>query len=492
MAYGVLITGFSLKRFEDIKLEIENELREKFGEIDTDADSVFGQIDGVYSRHLAELWEQAENIYNSMYPSTAEGVSLDNACSYVGVKRLAATPSTSIVQLLGDESTLVPQDTAFSQSVSLKVFETLNDITITAANLHKTVISIDSAVTETWYRLTINGTLIEYKDSGTPTKASIAENLAILINASIPLTGVVESTYVTGDEFFTVITEDFTLSGSFEVTDLLNITFEELWTPVAVEASDAGATPVPIGSIDTIDTAVFGLSDVINLADGITGTNLETDAELRIRRRNSLNVVAAGTLSAILSRIEQDIPEVSKAFIFENATDLIDAFGRPPHSFEVIVAALDTVDINLSIARKIWERKPAGIATFGTTSVVIQDSNGDNQVVNFSHSITKYVHIKLEYDKTGSDVVFPLNGEDLIKAEVMRVGNLLTFGADLLIQVFAATGYAAGGVTDVVAYVAVTDNPLDPPTWQTTNLTINPADLPSFDLSRITLIDVTP
>jgi uncharacterized phage protein gp47/JayE len=491
MSYGVLTTGFSLKRFEDIKLEIEYELREKFGEIDTDADSVFGQINGVYSRHLAELWEQAENIYNSMYPSTAEGVSLDNAASFVGVKRLAATPSTVVIQLLGDESTLVLQTTAFSQSVSLKVFETLNDITITAANLHKTVISIDSAVTETWYRLTINGILIEFKDSGTPTKASIAEELKTLINASVDLNEDVLASYTTDDEFFTVTTKDFTLVGYFVVTALENISFEELWTPVAVEASEDGAIPVPIGSIDTIDTPVFGLSDVINFADGITGTNLETDAELRIRRRNSLNVVAAGTLSSILSRIEQDIPEVSKAFIFENNTDVEDAFGRPPHSFEVVVAALDTVDINLSIALKIWERKPAGIATFGTTSVIVQDSNGDNQVINFSHSITRYVHIKLEYDRTNADSVFPLNGEDLIKEEIMRVGNLLTFGADLLVQVFAACGYIAGGVTEVTPYVAVTDNPLDPPAWQTTNLSIDPADLPSFDLSRITLIDVT-
>jgi uncharacterized phage protein gp47/JayE len=492
MDYGVISTGFNLKRFDTIKTEVEDELRDAFGNIDTDADSVFGQIIGVFSRHLAEIWEQSENIYNAMYPSTAEGVNLDNSCSIVAVTRLAASASTAVVQLLGTESTVIPLASTFSQSLTTKVFETIEEVTISLSEVHKAVITVDTVTDITEYTITINGTDVDFTSGSSTTAQLIAEGLKNAINADPVVSLLVTASYTATDDFLTIISNDLTLAGIFTLVIDATLSVTELYTPVAVECTETGAIPVPLGSIDTVDTPISGLDSVTNLTEGTTGRNLETDAELRIRRRNSLNIIAAGTLGSILARITQDIPEVSAAFIFENDTGDIDAYGRPGHSFEVVVSALDTVDINQSIADKIWERKPAGIATYGTTSVTVVDSNGDNQTVYFTHAITKYVHIKLEYDTTGADAVYPLDGDDLIKAAVMELGETLTFGSDLLVQRFAACGYAAGGVTDVTASVAVTNAPGDTPSWQTTNLTVAAADLPSFDLTRITLIDVTP
>lgn len=486
MSYGVLTTGFALKRFENIKLEIEDELREKFGEIDTDPESVFGQLIGVFSRHLAEIWEQSENIYNSEYPSTAEGLSLDNAASFVGVHRLSATSSSAIVQMKGTESTLVTSGSQFSQSLTTKLFQTLENVTISAVTLHKAIILIDTSAIDYNYDVTINDELCRYTSPHTAkTKSEIAEGIKAIINANTNVNEQVIASHVTGDEFLTVLTLDYELVGAFKTVLGTNISFQEIWTPVAVEAMETGKIPVPIASVNTIVTPVFGLDEVTNLADGQIGTNIETDAEFRIRRRQSLNIAGAGTLGSILSRVLQDIPEVSRAFIFENETDIVDGYGRPPHSFELIVAAPNIPEVNQEIADKIWERKPAGIATFGTTTMTVKDSNNQDQLINFSHSVTKYVHIKLECTTTGSDSIFPTNGSDLIKDEILRIGNTLSFGSDLLVQVYAAAGYIAGGVVSVVASVAVTDNPGDSPSWQTTNLVITPSNFPSFDLSRI-------
>lgn len=493
MAFGLTDAGFILKRLEDIKEEVESGLRDSFGDINVGSDAVFGQVIGVFSRSIAEVWEQAENVYNATYPASAEGVSLDNSASLVGVERLVPTPTTAIVQMEGTESTVVPLSTDFSQSVNLKVFQTNAVATITKATLHRMKVLVDTAIASTVYTITVDGTDVTYDSgSGSPTKADIANGLYLAINAHSVVKLIVEATYTTGNEFLTITILTVSSLSSFSGDVGTNLSLDEIWSPVAVTCEDSGSFPAPIDSIDIIDTPVAGLDAITNISDGTTGRDTETDTAFRVRRKISLNVISAATVGAIQSRLIQDLDDVTTTFIFENRTDVIDGEGRPPHSFEAVVAALDTSPINQLIADKIWEIKPAGIETFGTTSKDVTDSNGDIQVMNFSHAITKYVHVELTYDKTGADDVFPLNGETLIENEILRIGGTLTFGNDILVQVFEGTGYVAGGVTNVTVRLAVTDNPGDAPSWGTINIPIAAANLPSFDILRITLIDGTP
>ena len=66
MAFGVVNSGFNIKRLDDIKTSIENDLKSSsnFGnDIDTSAGSVIGQLVGTFSKALAENWEQIGNDY---------------------------------------------------------------------------------------------------------------------------------------------------------------------------------------------------------------------------------------------------------------------------------------------------------------------------------------------------------------------------------------------------------------------------------------------
>jgi uncharacterized phage protein gp47/JayE len=491
MSFGLLSTGFSVKRLEDIKLELEAGLRTAFGDINVGSDAVFGQIIGVFSNSLADVWAQMENIYNAMYPATAEGVPLDGSASLVGVSRLQPTPTTAIVQMEGTESTVVPISTRFSQSVNLKVFETNNAETITKAKVHKIKVLVDTAAVQT-YTITIDGTAVNFSAGGGHSKADIANGLFYAVNIHSIVSLIVEATYDTGDEFLTIIIRSISATSFFTSLVGTNLSLDEIWTPVPVTCEDNGSFPAPINSIDTIDTPVAGLNTVDNISDGTTGRDAETDTAFRIRRRQSLSVISASTLAAIQSRLVQDLIDVTAAFVFENRTDVTDASGKPPHSFEAVVAALDTAPINQLIADKIWELKPAGIETYGSTSVDVTDSNGDIQVVKFSHAVTKYCYVELTYDRTDSDSEFPLNGEALIQEEILRIGNALSFGADLLIQVFEGAGYIVSGVTNVTVRLAVKDSLGDPLVWQTVNITIELSELPAFDSTRVTIIDGTP
>jgi len=600
MAFGVTNQGFILKRFEDIKASIEQGLRDEFGEITTDANSVFGQIIGVLAKTESDIWEQLENIYNSQYPHTSEGVNLDNASSLTGVVRLTATPSTAVVQMRGVQGTSVPLATEFSQSLTGRIFTTQEVADIDVAKSHQAIVEITTVVPSTVYTITINGTAVTYTSSSLATAEEIASLIAANINSN-PVVGLVVTAVHNGtDDFLTITIKDKSSASIFDISVDGNETILEFWSPVSVASDDLGLITVPVSSIDTIETPVAGLSEVKNIADGVTGRALENDADFRIRRRLSLSVIAAGTLSAIQARLVQDLEFVSKSFVFENRTDIwsgrgintvvydidfvtsnIIAFslngnaispvafttdhdttmnalkaaveglpgvnkveltdiggdnrtlkitteifnsslyrtdkavtvvtggasqavavivvsneGRPPHSIEAIVAALDTPTNLQEVADKIFELKAAGIQAFGNVQQTVTDPNGDEQLVGFSFSVTKYVHVELTYDKTNSDFVFPLDGEDQIEGEVLRLGDSLTFGSDLLIQQFEGAGYVVVGVTNTIVRLAVTTTPAPiapgDSAWKTTNIKISASDLPSFDSTRVYLIDGTP
>src|SRR5688572_16080023 len=92
---GLTSTGFERKTIEDIKAEIEDEERLNISPtINTSSASVIGQINGIISSKLAELWELAEEVYNSQYPDSANGAALDNVAAITGTVRQEATKST--------------------------------------------------------------------------------------------------------------------------------------------------------------------------------------------------------------------------------------------------------------------------------------------------------------------------------------------------------------------------------------------------------------
>ena len=89
--YGLTRDGFRRKRLPEIKTAIETRLADALGtEIQTSANSVIGQLIGVFAYEIADLWEAQEDTYKSMYPSTACGVSLSNAAGLAGINMIDA------------------------------------------------------------------------------------------------------------------------------------------------------------------------------------------------------------------------------------------------------------------------------------------------------------------------------------------------------------------------------------------------------------------
>lgn len=147
---------------------------------------------------------------------------------------------------------------------------------------------------------------------------------------------------------------------------------------VTATAVDAGAIAALPNTITGIFTPTQGWQTVNNATAATEGTAVEGDAELRTRQSESTAnpslTVFEGTVGAV-----KNVSGVTKAEGYENDTGTTDANGIPAHKIS-IVAQGGTDD---DIAAAIQVHKTPGTGTYGTTTVLVNDSHGMPININF-------------------------------------------------------------------------------------------------------------
>lgn len=252
----------------------------------------------------------------------------------------------------------------------------------------------------------------------------------------------------------------------------------------ASTATETGPLTAVAGTITNIDTPITGWDTVTNAADATVGQYVETDSELRARRIRSIETTATSVLESILAAV-LEIEDVEDAKIFDNETDIVDPDGLDPHSFLVVVEGGDDTEI----AQVIYNKKPLGIPTNGTTTEVIVDSQGYNHDIKFSRPtpIDIYVKVTLEPGLT-------YDGDLVVKQAIIDYadGVLIEgkgFGiADDVIysEMFTPINQPSLGVASVTELLIDT---VSPPTGEVT-IDIEFDEKSSFELANITIVQV--
>src|SRR5574343_228997 len=89
---GVTSTGYLLKTTDEIKADLEADI---LGTVDATLDlsprQPLGQIIGIFSERIAQLYELGDQLYHQFDRDGAEGASLDNLGILTGTDRLGAT-----------------------------------------------------------------------------------------------------------------------------------------------------------------------------------------------------------------------------------------------------------------------------------------------------------------------------------------------------------------------------------------------------------------
>ena len=188
------------------------------------------------------------------------------------------------------------------------------------------------------------------------------------------------------------------------------------------------------------DVEAIAHTDILVVAE-----DEETDGALRKRFETAIAGSGSGTVASIRGSVMR-VTGVNSCLVIANDEDEADAGGRPPHSFEVFVHAPDSA--NQEVAEAIFEKKPLGIKTHGTTAVEVVDVSGNTQTVYFSRVAELSIGIKLT---VVTDNDFELDGVNQIKTALLEYVNSLEAGEDVIYTSLYKHIFSVTGVVDVTA-----------------------------------------
>ena len=475
MGIFVTPTGFVKKTYEDHKTYYEGVFKGIFGEsVDLDPRGPVGQMVAQFALRDTNIWDGAEEIYNSRNPNAAEGVSLDNIAAETGVIRQAeGFTFAPHVFLFGDLGTSIPALSLAREASNDLNYILQEDVEISLSTVRYIDLKLESVAPGEEFTLTIEGVPYVYEALGGDDAEAVWLTLKALVEAG-PFTGVLTVT----DDILNVtrVTQDFIISFS------ANIDLELIAAGGNFEAETAGANILPALALDTIVTPISGWDAVRNTAAGITGRLVETDAEFRIRRADT-QLIGNATDEAIRSKVLNQVDGVSSAFVISNRSGDTSLDGIPPHGFEVIVVGGSDADI----AETIWQVQPSGIKSHGTETEIVIDSQGEEQEIKFSRPTPLYIWVKVERSFY-SEETYPANGDVLIRNEIVN-WSLTNFpiGKDVIRQRLSIPIYRVPGIGDIRISIDATASPSGTPTYAEADIPVAVREYATFDAARISV-----
>lgn len=471
MTLGLDSTGFNRDRLADIKTEYDGLVTDALGPVNTNADSVIGQMEGIWAEGVDNIQEALQDTYDAMYPYSAEGTSLDGAVAFVGMSRNEAKATVVTAAAYGNEGVVVPKGSICHADVT---YTSTSDVTISRANALDVYIEVATLSNNASYNIYAGGASSTYTSDADATKAEIIAGLAASVTSDDLLA-------VADGETLRITASDG--ESPFAITIDAKLTITKRGSPVVFVCDTKGAKTCPVGALINIDTPIDGWDSIYNLAAGATGRDIETDTELRARHASGVRTSGSATVEAIKSRMLADVDGVTSIKIYENRTNITSTDGIPAHAFESVISG----GLDSDVAAQLWATKPAGIETYGNTSINVTDSQGDVQVVSFSRPVAQYVWINVHIDSLNTEETLPAGAETLIKNAIVayaasNIGN----GTDVILERFKGPIYAAvSGIGDMTITADATASETGTLTFTNANITIGKAEYAAFDAVRI-------
>ena len=192
---------------------------------------------------------------------------------------------------------------------------------------------------------------------------------------------------------------------------------------VQATCREYGVVTAAENTITKIMTPVSGWISVTNASAATVGSVTETDAQLRARQAISVSLPSRTILQGILASL-QALNEAGRVIVYENDTNATNADGIPAHSICCVVEGAEDQEI----AETIQKKKGPGCGTYGSTAVVVTDSDGIAQTINFSR--LSYVDVDIEINIT-SRAGYVNTIPDQIKTAIVDYLATFAIGTDL-------------------------------------------------------------
>lgn len=492
MAFGVTAQGFIKKTLNDIQGETTQSYEDEFGaEFDITPTTLEGQRKGINDSQIAEVWDALEDVYNSQFPNTSEGVNLDQAVTLTGHRRRGKTFSRIIDGVgFGVISSPIPLGTIISLQGDPSIrFVTDEASTISIASVDEIqTIAFSGTPTSGKFNLDFGGNTtidIDFTDNAAAVESAL-EGLASIGVGNVSVSGTFATDFVVtfqgtlGAQDVALLTfSGNTLDDGAPVTITITETTPGSLPkspPIPMIADEEGPKAAPAGKLTVIETAVAGMTAFTNLTDALVGRDEETDPVLLQRREEEINTSGSGTVNAIFSRLG-DLDGVTQKRVFANFTDVVDGDGIPPHSVRAVVLG----GADSEIAETLLDSVCAGIRTDGAITEIVVDDQGFDQTIKFSRPSTKDIFVLVTL-VTDSD--FPANGNTLVQAAIKAYGDALGIGKDVVVFGSAPNLSCSfddiPGITDFTLFVGTAPAPtLDD------NIPVGAAEISNWLLANI-------
>lgn len=193
------------------------------------------------------------------------------------------------------------------------------------------------------------------------------------------------------------------------------VIFDETGTSTTTASSETvGEKTVENNTITYIIDGIVGWKTVTNIRQNSTGSNEETDAELRVRQQVSTQLTSYRQVGAIYAGIMQ-LEGVKFCRVYVNSTWQTDERGIPAKEISAVVLGGDDTEI----AEVIFNRAPVTIEGYGNTAVTLKDLQNISHTIQFNRPTEKPidVYVKIKMTDTNS---FPSTYEDDIKQAIQN------------------------------------------------------------------------
>jgi uncharacterized phage protein gp47/JayE len=481
MVWGITNAGFVRKTFDEIKSDMETSWLNKFGQDqDLSVNSPNSILLSIPALMIDELWQVAEDCYNSLNKNSAEGVSLNNTVGLSGIEQLQASASIANVSFKGANSTVIPAFTQLKQNNTDLIFETISESKIISNSCNCIQLQINSIANSTAYRVYIDGEVYSYISDSSATYAEIITGLKTAIEtASLGLNVVDE-----GSGLMTIQANDY--DDSYDIAGSSLLTIFKVQSIIEASCTVNGANEVPANSIATALQSLAGVDSVNNFTAGQVGRDKETEQELRLRAQTDKSVVGFNFTDAIKAKIIDEVLGVSYCRVYENDTESIDSNSIDPKSWEAIIEG----GTNSQITKTLSLMKVAGMSLYGSESAVINDNDGIPHTIKFTRPDNAYLWVKITINSYNSEENFPVNGDIAIKQSILNFvkNKKFNIGDIIVSQKFLSAVFDISGVGSATIEIAQTSTIDGTPSYSTSNINLSIRQKPVFDLTRISVV----
>lgn len=479
--YGVTKTGVNIKRLDVIAEEIHADLSEGWG-VNTRLNprSKLNVLVTNFSDKLAELWEFGKDVYDAMYPSSAEGMNLDFACQYGGTVRENAAQSYYPIHCTGVDGTTLDTTTIIASATKPpKNFSPWKSAQITRSFFNKATIKIVAPTASSTYTVSIDGTLYSFS----PDKS--VDDLSILLGLKSAFDGCEEFSVEVDKENLLLSIEAVDVQKSYSMILTENLTTDTVTSIITFASEEFGDIVLPDRAITDIVRGQANFKSCTNLCPHIAGRLMETDTQLRQSYIDKIFNRSSRMVDSIRSAILMNCQGVESVAVYENDTNAVDEMGRWPHSVEVVVEGGDATEI----AQQILNTKAGGINSYGSVEVQVPGEYGDSITIRFNRPTHIYAWMRVGIIQSKTEFI-PANYVELIKTVIVKRVQELNCGDDIVPQKFLNEIYAAcPGISYIdITMFTTSDSSATPGTYDLRSKTISARERAT---TSMTMIEVT-